>query len=193
MAYLDTSAKPLLLIVTGRPGAGKTTLSQKMGNEFFMPVVSRDSIKEGYVHTFGKKHNELPTETNGIVNRIFSETLMCLISNNVSVIAEAAFQHQIWVGLLAPFIDEARIFIIICAIDGATAVERFVKRGFDIDKREYFHGDKGVDMARKGIKLSVSHYDAPRLDTSLARTIYVDTTDEYVPSLESLGRMIFTI
>jgi aspartate kinase len=30
--------------------------------------------------------------------------------------------------------------------------------------REYFHGDKGVDMARKGIELSVSPYDEPRLD-----------------------------
>ena len=186
-----SSVKPYLLVVTGRPGAGKTTLSQKIGNEFFMPVLSRDSIKEGYVHTFGKRHDELPPDTNGIVNDIFSNALMALIDGNVSVIVEAAFQHQVWSGLLAPFIDKARVFMIICAIDGAAALDRFVKRGLDNYRREYFHGDKGVDMARKGMELSVSHYDAPRLDASQARTIFVDTTNGYTPSIEELGRMIF--
>jgi len=51
--------KPYLLVVTGRPGAGKTTFAKNLGNEIFMPVISRDQIKEGYVHTFGKRHTEL--------------------------------------------------------------------------------------------------------------------------------------
>ena len=41
--------------MTGRAGAGKTTLSKKLGARLWMPVISRDEIKEGYVNTFGVK------------------------------------------------------------------------------------------------------------------------------------------
>lgn len=35
-----------------------------------LPMVSRDQIKEGYVHTIGKRHNELPEEANQMVAEI---------------------------------------------------------------------------------------------------------------------------
>ena len=44
--------KPCLIVVTGMPGAGKTTFSRALGEALFLPVISRDQIKEGYVHTF---------------------------------------------------------------------------------------------------------------------------------------------
>lgn len=54
--------------------------------------------------------------------------------------------------------------------------------------REYFHGDKGVDLARRGFELSVSSYDEPRLDVP---TFYIDTTDGYEPSIAELQKNIF--
>jgi broad-specificity NMP kinase len=65
------SVKPKCIIVTGRPGSGKATLCKKLQPRLWMPVVSRDEIKEGYVNTFGAKHDELPPETNGIATNIF--------------------------------------------------------------------------------------------------------------------------
>ncbi|MBA4125068.1 MAG: hypothetical protein H0X72_21705 [Acidobacteria bacterium] len=41
------NSKPKCIIVTGRAGAGKTTLSKKLGRQLWMPVISRDEIKEG--------------------------------------------------------------------------------------------------------------------------------------------------
>ena len=46
--------KPLLIVVTGRPGAGKTTLAARLSEEWCLPLVSRDRIKEGLVHTEGR-------------------------------------------------------------------------------------------------------------------------------------------
>lgn len=180
--------KPHLIIVAGRPGAGKTTFAKTLSREIFMPVISRDEIKEGYVHTFGKRHTELPPETNGIINEIFSDTLMRLITGNVSVIAEAAFQHRVWSSILEPFMDKARICLLICKIDDKAAMARFVKRGLDNPLREHFHGDKGVDMVRQGIALNVNPYDEPRLEVP---KFYVDTLGEYKPSINELRSLIF--
>lgn len=179
--------KPYLLVVTGRPGAGKTTFAQALGTEICMPVISRDRIKEGYVHTFGKKHTELGPDTNLQATRIFFDTLMGLIENGVSVIAEAAFQHRIWSEMLAPFMDKARIVMLICAVDGEVALQRFILRGLYDPRREYFHGDKGVDMARRGITPEVSPYEEPHLDVPV---FHIDTGGEYIPPIAELAAEI---
>ena len=44
--------KPKLVVVSGRPGAGKTTLAKKLGELIKLPVFCRDEFKEGYVSTF---------------------------------------------------------------------------------------------------------------------------------------------
>ncbi|UPK41331.1 AAA family ATPase [Paenibacillus pabuli] len=180
-------SKPYLIVITGRPGSGKTTFSKEFGNEIFMPVISRDQIKEGYVHTLGKSHNELPEDANKIATEIFFDTLMGLITNNVSVIAEAAFQHRIWSTKLEQFIGKAQVFLLICKVDEKIALDRFVRRGLDNSLREYFHGDKGVDLARKGIELSVSPYEEPRINVPIFK---IDTSGEYNPSIKALVRKI---
>jgi dephospho-CoA kinase len=45
--------RPTLIVVTGRPGSGKTTLTRTLAPLVRCPVVSRDELKEGFVHTSG--------------------------------------------------------------------------------------------------------------------------------------------
>ncbi len=182
-------ALPYLLVVTGRPGAGKTTFSKELGKHLFLPVISRDEIKEGYVHTFQKRHSELPEDTNRIVSEVYFDTISRLLTANVSLIAEAAFQHRVWEPQLKLLKDKCKMFILICKVrDDRIALERFVRRGLENPMREYFHGDKGVDLFRRGIELDVSPYDEPRLDVP---TFHVDTTSGYNPSIDELRAEIF--
>ena len=71
--------EPKCIIVTGRPGAGKTTLAGELSRRMNLPKVSRDEIKEGYVNTFNVKHDQLPEDTNGKVNEVFFETTLNLL------------------------------------------------------------------------------------------------------------------
>src|SRR2546426_6363156 len=45
-ASRNMSRKPKCVIITGQPGSGKTTLAKKLGERLWMPVISRDEIKE---------------------------------------------------------------------------------------------------------------------------------------------------
>ena len=88
--------KPYLVVVTGRPGAGKTTLAGELSLAACLPVISRDQLKEGYVRTQGVPSSELPGDVNRIVTELFFESVERLIDGGVSLIAEAAFQHSVW-------------------------------------------------------------------------------------------------
>src|SRR5437667_2247269 len=46
--------QPLLIVVTGRPGAGKTTLAHALAREVRCPAICRDEIKEGFVNMIGR-------------------------------------------------------------------------------------------------------------------------------------------
>ena len=181
--------KPYLVAVTGRPGAGKSTFAHALGQRAFLPVISRDEIKEGYVRTFGKSHAELPEGANAEATRLFFDTAERLLDGGVSLIAEAAFQHKLWTPWLESMKCRARIILMICqAGDGSVELERFVQRGLENPLREYFHGDKGVDMARRGLTVKAGPYEPPHLDVP---TSSIDTAGEYHPSIEQLLHEIF--
>ena len=70
-------------------------------------------------------------DTNKIATDIYFEIIMNMLTNNVSLIAEAAFQHKIWSAMLERYKSIARIYILLCKVDGKVALERFIRRGLD--------------------------------------------------------------
>lgn len=179
--------KPMLIVVTGRPGAGKTTLSERLSREWYLPMVSRDRIKEGYVHTMGQRHDELPEGGNLEATNTFFATLEFMLDRGISCIAEAAFQHQLWSARLELLKDKADIHILICYVDAQLALDRFLERGLNDSARIRFHGDKGVHMYKQGIMPEPGAYEEPHLDWPTYR---VETTEGYHPSLDELKERI---
>lgn len=180
--------KPKCIIVTGRAGAGKTTLSKKLGERLWLPVVSRDEIKQGYVNTFGVRHDQLPPDTDRLVTDFFFRLVNQYLAGNISVVIEAAFQHKVWEPRMPKIIELSSVWIVLCSVDEVIAARRHLERGLENPKREFYHSDNRVVHYRKtGEFLYPAGYTAPKFDVP---TIEVSTAGEYVPSIDEIAKQI---
>jgi predicted kinase len=165
---------PALIIVTGRPGAGKSTLAHALARALRCPVVSRDEIKEGLVRT--AEETGAPVDDADLTRRAsdaFFDVLALLVGRGVTVVGEAAFQHKVWAPMLEPLQRVASVRIVLCQLDAERARDRRVARSRSDPERERFHAEAKTPV----------DYDPPRLDVP---TLRVDTSDDYNPAFNAI-------
>ena len=172
---------PTLVVVSGPPGSGKTTLAHELARLVGCPAICRDEIKEGMVHA---AEGFVPGPADALSRRTlptFFGVLELLLRAGVTVVAEAAFQDRLWRPGLAPLRDLARLRIVHCTVPAEVARQRQLRRLADNPVRRA-HADPRPDDAAAHAAV---HNAFTRVSLD-APWVEVDTSDGYRPALDQV-------
>jgi predicted kinase len=169
---------PVLVVVSGPAGSGKTTLAHEIARGIGCPAICRDEIKEGMVHNtpdfVAARGDELTMRT----LPVFFGVLDLLIRAGVTTVAEAAFQDRVWRPRLEPFRGLASIRVVHVVVAADVAFQRILRRKAQNAPRRA-HADPGYADASSQAQAH-NAFDRISID---APWIEVDTTDGYRPAL----------
>ena len=160
-----------LVLDTGAPGTGKTTLAHALAGRIGCPVVSRDQVRVGVVHAGTPDEGYLHT-----FDTIF-RVVEVLAGGGVTAVVEAAFQDSLWRPRLASLAAVAPLRVVRCAPPPDVIRARIAARM----AADAAHDDAALLARPKPWEPLVT--DAP--------TLVVDTGDGYRPSLAAIAEFAF--
>lgn len=175
---------PALVVVSGPPGSGKTTLAHQIARAIGCPAICRDEIKEGMAHA---EPGFVPGPGDDLTMRTLSAffgVLELLLTAGVTTVAEAAFQDRIWRPRLTPFLPLARVRIVHCAVNAEIAFQRILQRTGSGARAA--HADPGPADAAGNLR---RHRAFGKVSLN-APAIEIDTTSGYHPGIDQIVAFI---
>ena len=82
---------PLLLVVTGMPSSGKTTVAEGLARRLRLPLIAKDEIKESLYDSLGAGELSSSAVLGGAAYALIFALARTMLDSGVSVIVEANF------------------------------------------------------------------------------------------------------
>jgi Predicted kinase len=171
-------SRPRLLIVSGAPGSGKTTLAARLAVELRLPLLTKDGMKETLADVLGVPDLQASMRLGEAAYAVLYEVLGRVLAGGAGAIIESNFRRDRSEAELRPFLEESEARLIHCHAAPELVFERYTTR-MGAQARHSAHRDE----ARLGVltdELAEGRFEPLRLDIP---TLRVDTTNGYRPPL----------
>ena len=138
---------PTVIVVSGRPGSGKTTLARSIGDWLHLPVVGRDVIKTGMHAT---SDIDQPSDTRRFSEASYQATydlVRLLLSRGVSLIVESAFHAEFAEAPLRALTADSHVVHLRTHAATDVSVDRYVRRHLSGERHVAHDDDEFIERA----------------------------------------------
>ena len=171
-ADVPGSSRPLVLIITGPPASGKSTLGRQLAPRLGLPFLSKDLFKETLFDQLGWSDRDWSRRLGGASMALLFRSAAALLEAGQSVALESNFYSEWDTPPLRQLADTfaCRFVQIVCTASGPTLVERY-KRRIVTGERHPGHTES-EPLEETLSRLLDGHWDSLEVDGPV---IYVDT------------------
>jgi predicted kinase len=168
--------KPRLVLISGAPGTGKTTLATKLAADLKLPLITKDGLKE----TIGDALGVSSLEESIRLGRATFPLLFCvanaILQGSSGLILESAFAVDLSERELEGLCGLSDARLIRCTTSPEIAMDRYARRKrHPVHRDNERHGDLDV-------RLRSGYYDI----VLPVPTLEVETSDGYEPGYEDV-------
>lgn len=173
--------RPILVIVSGPPAAGKSSLTAELRDQVQLPLLALDAIKEAVMDVLPPQTVEDTDRLGEAAERVLTTIGARLLEAGPGAILESAFQVAQASRDLRPLAERSRAVVIHCEAPKPVLVRRYRERA-ESGERDPGHMDRERERQLPR-KLEEGEFEPPRLGVPVLR---VDTSDRYDPPLDEV-------
>ena len=162
--------KPILILITGHPGTGKTTLAHRLSKELELPMMCKDEVKEILFDRLGWSTKEwsqkLSLASYGIMDYVMENTLRTGAGLIIESNFIAKYDSERIRKLIKKF--DVKTVQIVLRCDEAVRAERFQNRSISGDRHVGHHDLDRAQEHLEGERRTPLDINAPivEIDTS---------------------------
>ncbi len=172
----------LLVIITGHPGSGKSTLARQLSENYQIPFLSKDAIKERIFDDLGSKDKAWSLKVSGASHRIIDDIVANHLHIGQSIIVESNFKRGVDSTRFRELAEKHQAICvqILCKADGKVLFDRWNERLQNGRRHEGHVEAISLEQIKQDLAVPYDALDLP------GKLIEIDTTDPIAIELPDL-------